>query len=220
MISYFQKIALCIVIVFSSMSLYAKLNYRQFFQDSLGRKEWAAGNYEQAEIHFRENAINNPNVGQFHFNRGAALYRTEHFEEAAHEFQMALYDRNFADKDMAYHNLGNIAFRAEEYDKALDFYRRSLVENQHNMDSRKNWEMTRLIMQQEQSEQSQDDDNDDENDDNEEQQQPQQPQPQQPQELTPDQREAERILNALEQKQEQERIKEDQGVGIKTGNFW
>ena len=197
------------------MNLNAQMNYKRSFRDWLGRREWNEGNYQEAERHFRENAIENPNIGEFHFNRGTALYKQENFEEAQREFQIALNDRNFTERDQIFHNMGNIAFHAGDYEQALELFRRSLIENSDNMDSRINFELTRQIIQEnEQESSSGGGDQDQEEQDQQDQQQ------QQNQDQDQDRAEAERILQALEQMQEQERDREEQAPGVRRGRFW
>jgi len=210
---YLLIIILCCLFV----NLSANLNYRRTARDRAGRREWSNHNYDAAERHFRENAIENPNVGQFHFNRGTALYRQQEFDEAQREFQRALNDRNFTDRDKVFHNMGNIAFHEGEFEDALELYRRALLENSYNADARTNWELTRRMIEMMADEQPQQDDNNDNNDDQDQQEQQQQQQQQDDNDL--DREEAERMLQALERHQEQEREQET-GQGVRRGRFW
>jgi tetratricopeptide (TPR) repeat protein len=196
------------------LNLNAEMNYRKFFKNLKGKQEFNKQNFEEAEAQFRENTIENPNIGQFHFNRGNALYKMENFEEAQREYQIALNDRNFKDKDKIYHNLGNIAYNTNQFTDALDLYRRSLIENPNNEDSRKNYELTRLLLTPQSESEQQENDDQDGDGDNEQQQQTA------PVKESEDQNEAERMLQALEQKQEQEKEEQPKRPGRKTGNFW
>jgi len=219
------------LIVCVNLSAKFSFNYKQFFKNRAGRKEYQQEKYAESEENFRANTIENPNVGQFHFNRGTALYKSEQMEEAQNEFIRALNDPNFTEKDKIYHNMGNIAYNSEDYAKALELYRRALIENQNNIDARKNFELAKIMLQQsggggdnkednseEQEGQQQQQSQGNQDDQQDEQQQQQQQQMQQDQK-TPDQQEAERILQALEQKQEQEREKKT-GRGVRSGNWW
>ena len=210
------KIISLLLFTFFILNLNAQTNYKKSFRDWLGRREFKKEYFEDAEKHFQQNSIENPNIGQLHFNRGTALYKTENYEEAQREFQIALNDNNFTDRDQIFHNMGNIAFNTGEYEEALDFFRRALIENPDNMDSRINFELTRQIMQQSQQESS----GEGESDENEDQQQQQQQQQQQNQEQDQDKEEAERLLQAIEQLQEQEREREQQTPGQRRGRFW
>ena len=210
------KTILIILLSFICLNLNAELNYRKFFKNKSATKEWKKENFQEAEQLYRENAIENPNIGDFHFNRGTALYKMEEYDEALREFQIALNDRNFSDKDKIYHNMGNIAYQKNEYGDALELYKRALLENPENIDARKNYEFVRMlppppVEQQESESQQQDSDKDD----NEEKQPPP------PDQEDPDKKEAERMLQALEQKQEQEKEDEAPAGGSKPrGNYW
>jgi len=213
----FWRFMFCTLLIITFMtSCKRNFNYKKALRNWEGKQEMKKANYQEAETIFRENVIENPNVGQFHYNRANALYKSEEYEEALKEYQLALGDKNFLDKDKIYHNMGNTTFKTEKYTEALELYRKALIENPDNWEARKNYEIAQLLLQP-QSEQQQDDQQNDEQDQKEEEQQQQQ---MQPQEKTPDQQEAERLLQALEQKQEQEKEEENKASGVRKGNFW
>ena len=212
------KFLLVILLSFIFINLGAELNYRKFFKNRSATKEWNNENFVEAEQLFRENAIENPNMGDFHFNRGTALYKMEEYDEALREFQIALNDRKFSERDKIYHNMGNIAYHKNEYGDALDLYKRALLENPQNLEARKNYEYVRMIPpppQEEDQQQSESQQQESEEDDNE------QKQPPPPDEEDPDKKEAERMLQALEQKQEQEKEQEQtRGRPSPRGRYW
>ena len=197
------------------LNLTAELNYRRFFKNRSAHKEWNNENFVEAEQLFRENVIENPNVGDFHFNRGTALYKMEEYDEALREFQIALNDRNFTEKDKIFHNMGNIAYHKNEYGDALELYKRALLENPQNIDARKNYEMVRMMPPPPSEEQESENEQQEGEDDDEQQSPPP------PTEEDPDKKEAERMLQALEQKQEQEKEQEQtRGRPAPRGNYW
>ncbi|MCK9329329.1 MAG: tetratricopeptide repeat protein [Candidatus Cloacimonetes bacterium] len=212
----------------------SSLNYDKALKNNKARKLWLDGDYQSAEKDFRNNAIENPNEGLLRYNLGTALYKNQKYEDAQKEFELALNDSNFKQKDKVLHNLGNIAYQTGDYEKALDNYRKALKENPDNIEARKNFEMTRLLLQQQQQQQSSDNkenDNDDKEEEKQQQQQKQdkqnqdenqqQQQQQQQQELNPDKKQAEQLLNALEQKQEQaKKDNETEASGVKKGKYW
>ena len=211
-----SKIIMIILLGLVCLNLQAELNYKKFFKNKTANKEWNQENFQEAEQLYRENAIENPNVGDFHYNRGTALYKMEDYDEALREFQLALNDRNFEEKDKIYHNMGNIAYQKNEYGDALELYKRALLENPDNIDARKNYEFVRMLPpppQEQQQSESQQQESD--KDDNEEKQPPP------PDQEDPDKKEAERMLQALEQKQEQEKEEEETAGRPKPrGNYW
>jgi len=195
---YFTLVILSIFCVHLS----AELNYKKFFKNRAATKEWKNENFIESEQLFRDNTINNPNVGDFHFNRGTALYKMEEYEEALSEFQRALNDKNFKEKDKIYHNMGNIAYQKNEYGDALELYKRALLENPNNIDARKNYEFVKMLPPPPQEQDQDQNQQQNEKEDNE------QKQPPPPSEEDPDKKEAERMLQAIEQNQEQEKNEE------------
>lgn len=166
-------------------------------------------------------------------NLGAALHKQEDFELAAETFEKALAaaETEGAVARTAY-NAGNNAFLSQQLDDALAYYRHALLADPTNQDAKFNYEFVKRQMQQQQQQQSSDGENDEQEDEqnqeqqqdgeqnqdsdqqqeqqnqqpNEEQQQQDQQQQQQPQPEDSEQlsrQQAERILQALENKEEQ-----------------
>jgi len=162
-------------------------------------------------------------------NLGAALYRQGDFENAASAFAGAIrMSTEMDDAVRASYNAGNAATMQEDLETALDFYQRALLSDPSNQDAKFNYEFVKRKLeeqqqQQQQQQQNQDEQNEDqeqqENQDqqnqdqqNQDQQQQEQEQEQQqqqeqeqqqsnPEELT--QEEAERLLQALENEEQQ-----------------
>ena len=164
-------------------------------------------------------------------NLGAALFRQGEFEQAASAFagssRMA---GTSADVVRANYNAGNALAMQQELETALEYYRSALLSDPENEDAKYNYEYVKrqLEQQQEQQQQQQDQNQDSESEQNEDQQnqeqQNQEPPPdeqqneqqqQQPDEQEQNQpqqepdpnemseQEAERILEALENEEEQ-----------------
>lgn len=161
-----------------------------------------------------------------HFNAGDALYRLGKFPEGAREFLKSSTSPNDSVASMSYYNLGNSLFRAGDPRSAAEAYKRSLLINPEDEDTKFNLELAMKLteeqqqqqgqqQQQDQPEDSQDDlakekqpdqQQDDKQDQQEQQnsqqqqqdpeQQVQQPQAQQQDEITPE--DLERILAAIE----------------------
>lgn len=161
-------------------------------------------------------------------NLGAALYRQDDFQGALDAFASAFgMSAAPADAARAAYNAGNAAFRNQAPEDALSYYRRALLRNPSDEDARFNYEFVkRQLDEQQQQQQQQDQENQDqENQDQQQQQdqenqdqenqdqqqqdqqdqqqqdQPQQQEPQDPEELSRE--EAERMLEALQNDEEQ-----------------
>ncbi len=165
-------------------------------------------------------------------NLGAALYRQQNFDGAGEAFaRAASHAPQQVDRIRSTYNAGNAAFQRQDQDAALKHYRDVLLADPGNEDARFNYEFVLRQQEQEQQQEQEPDQEQEEQDqeqdqeeqeeqeeppeqDNQEQQQErqdserQEQQEQQPgesdtngQELTPEQ--AERILQALENDEQQ-----------------
>lgn len=124
----------------------------------------------------------------------------------------------------ANYNLGNVAFNSEDYQKAVDYYKKSLRLNPEDDNARRNLRIAQLKIQNQDQNQDQDQDQDqdqqdqnqDQKDQNQDQEQDQQDQNQDQQDQNQDQQDqqsamnpqtAEQILNAIENKENQTRAR-------------
>jgi tetratricopeptide (TPR) repeat protein len=167
-----------------------------------------AEKFTDAEIKYRRSLEENPGNNQGMFNLGNSLYRQERFDEASQAFEVL--SQKAADDNKranAFHNWGNSLLRSQDYAGSVNAYKNALRLNPGDNETRFNlaYAMQRLQEQQNQSgqgNQNQDDQNRQEQNnpaDRNEQEQQQQPQPRQGQ-LS--QQEAERILDALKQREQ------------------
>ncbi|MBO6779515.1 MAG: tetratricopeptide repeat protein [Rhodothermales bacterium] len=162
-------------------------------------------------------------------NLGAALFRQGDFEGALNAFDGAVALATSSDAAAAsVYNSGGAAFRAEALEESLARYRQALLQNPGNEDARFNYEFVKRRLEEQQQNQDQQQQNQDQNQDQQDenqdqqdqnqdqqdenqdqqdqqqdqnQQQDQQQQPQNPEELS--QEEAQRILEALENEEQQ-----------------
>lgn len=128
----------------------------------------------------------------------------------------------------ASYNLGNVSFNADDYQKAIDYYKQSLRLNPEDENARRNLRIAQLRLQNQDQDQNQDqnqdqqeqeeqqDQNQDQNQDQQDQNQDQQDQNQDQQDQQDQQEQpqsslnsqtAEQILNAIENKENQTRAR-------------
>lgn len=160
-------------------------------------------------------------------NLGAALYRQGDFEHAAQAFEAATGTASAdADYARAAYDAGNNAVRQEDLQAAVAWYKKALLARPDDEDAKFNYEFAKRKLDeqqqnqdQQQQQQNQDQDQQQQNQDQQQQNQDQQQQEQdrqnenqqqqqqqQQQQTNPDelsQEEAERILQALENEEEQ-----------------
>lgn len=181
-----------------------------------GNREYKAENFRDAEMRYREALESNPQSRKALYNLANTLYRQGRYDEAVNILdglsQLDIPDNQRAD---IYHNLGNARIGNQEIAEGIESYKNALRIRPQDMDTRHNLAYAKRLLQEQEQEQDQDQE-DQEND--EEQQQDQQPQDgddeqdqDQQQQPRPDQispEDAQRILDALNQQEQdiQEKI--------------
>jgi Ca-activated chloride channel family protein len=186
------------------------------------------GDYVTAEAGYREALLVSPDDARLHFNLGNALTCQGKFDEAVTAYeQFKSMTSNPRERAAADYNIGNIHGAKEEWAKAAERYRESLRSNPDDAQAQYNYELARRRLTQpppQSQKQQGDQEKNEQKQDQQQQQQDGQPQQQQQdgqgeqsdpksspnaREGQMSQREAEQILNALENK-EKELLKEYQ----------
>lgn len=182
------------------------------------------GDYSRAAVLYQQAITSDPDNARLHFNLGnslAKLGQTEQAQEAFDQFRNLT--QNPYDQSLADYNAGRMYSEQGEFEKAAEYFRRSLQRNPNDSDAKHNYEMAlnRQQEQEQEEQQDQDQNNDEQEQDQQDQQQnqdeqndQQQDQPQQdkpqdqesdtneiPEPETMNMDEAENILNALEQRE-------------------
>jgi len=202
-----------------------------------GSKEGRRANalYEQAQYDeairlyregLAEHDFNAPGITHSRLmnNLGAALHKTEDYENAKAAFDraaaMAIED---ADRARAHYNAGNNAFQTQELEAALEHYKNALLNDPSDLNAKFNYEFVKRQMeeQQNQDQENQDQENQDqenqdqenqdqENQDQENQDQENQDQENQDQENQDEQQQDQEQQNQDEQQQDQQEQQQDQ----------
>ncbi len=192
-----------------------------------GNALYNEGNFSEAELEYRRSLELNAQNTKALFNLGNALYKQGRFEEAAELYEsLSKFVPSDNEKASAYHNLGNSLLRNQQLAESVEAYKQALRLNPDDDDTRYNlsYAMQQLQDQPPQEQPSDGDDEDGELDDDgqqdqqdqsgdDEQQQDQgqqqdegqqqqddSKQPARPDKITP--QDAERILDALNQKEQ------------------
>lgn len=204
-----------------------------------GMKYYRSEDYEGALKEYDKILSKHPDWEEAHFGKGAALYKSNRIQEAIAEFERAISIEEPDRKSAVFYNIGNALFKSNRIQESLQFYKRALELNPNDFDAKHNYELAKLMIQQNQSPQSQDQDREKkegEGKDQQEQQsqskeeeredeqvdQQQSQQQQMKQEENKDQEEAAQILNALRENEKnllQERMKTKYS-GIKKEKDW
>jgi tetratricopeptide (TPR) repeat protein len=165
------------------------------------------GNFAEAEEAYRDAIRENPDDPRLLFNLGNALAKQGKFEDALRAYtDFREQAPSPQDRALADFNIGNVHSMMEQWQEALEKYRRSLRENPFDSDSVHNFEWA-LRQMQEQQEQEQN-----QNQDGDGQQQPQdgEQQQQQNQQQSDQQDQSEQQQNQQAQPQDGEQQQQNQ----------
>lgn len=160
------------------------------------------GEYEEALAKYQEALVLEPDNPKIHYNIARALYKLEKYDEAISEFQMGLLEKDRDFQADVFYNIGNSKFKQGQLDAAIESYTVSLLVDHRDKEAKQNLEFCLKVK--EQMEQQQQSDSTAQNEQKKQHRQ-EQPQPQ-PQQGDINQEQAERILQAL-QNREKENLK-------------
>ncbi|MFW5687412.1 MAG: tetratricopeptide repeat protein [Bacteroidota bacterium] len=190
-----------------------------------GNDDYKEENYSEAELNYRQALEENPNNTKALYNLSNALYKLGRYDEAANILE-GLTSSDISDDTRAdvYHNLGNAHVHSQKLAEAVEAYKNSLRIRPWDDETRQNLALAQqMLEEQQQQEQQQQQQND--QDDQQQEQQEQQPNENndqrqkedeeqeskpQPDQISP--QDAERILDALNQQEQdiQERIEREE----------
>jgi len=237
-----------VIIMFVMLSLPAVICAGDYIDAvKKGNEAYNSADYKAAleQYHIAEADI--PESAELDYNMAGALYQQGSYEETVEKFTRALNTTDIDLEARAHYNLGNTYYRMGDYPNAIKSYENALNLNPEDTEAKFNLELARKMLkeqtkpeqqdqqqqqQQQQQEQQQQQQDQQEEDEQEQQQQPQneeqqeedqqeqQPQPQDEKEMSKE--DAERILNALkdDEQEVQEKIKRQKARGDYVGKDW
>jgi Ca-activated chloride channel family protein len=167
-----------------------------------GNSLYNRGKYDEALSRYQMAEVLEPDATAIRFNLGNALFRLGRYQEAARELELVLIDKKPERRANAMYNMGNVAFKAGQLDPAIKAYAGALAINPGDKQAKQNLEFC-LKKKEEQQNQP---------DSTQQQQQQEQQQQQQPQQGM-DKNQAERIVQAVEDKEKEQQKKQHQAGG-------
>lgn len=203
-----------------------------------GNEAFKNGNYKKALEYYHRAETDLPESPELDYNVAGALHQDGGYEQAVDKYTRALNTTDINLEVSAHYNLGNTYFRTEDYPNAIKSYENALSINPNDMDTKYNLELARKMLkdqmqpqQQDQQQQQQQEQEQDQQEQDQQQQQDDQQQDQQQQEQQQQQQEqqkeiskedAERILNALRDDEQdiQKKIKRQTKAGNYIGKDW
>lgn len=195
--------------------------------------------YADAEVNFKKGLEKDNNMFQGHFNLGDAYYKQGRYDEAIQSFQNSL---SFTDdkynQSKVFHNIGNSLLKAQKYPESIGAYKNALKLNPDDLETKYNLSYALNMMKQNQNQQQKQ--NQDKQDKDKDQQQDQQKnqnqnkddqnkdkdkqnqQQQQQQKNQISKEDAERILEALKNNEQdlQKKIRQVKGKPVVREKDW
>lgn len=101
------------------------------------------GQYEAAQKAYAQGDLDHPKDVRYRYNRGCAAFQNGQYPEAAAAFSSVL--RRTKDPEIRFkaaYNLGNTAFKQEDFASAAAYYRQALAENPYSNEARHNIELS------------------------------------------------------------------------------
>lgn len=206
-----MKWLIVVIVVSSSFSSFAQ-GERKYIRS--GNKDFEKEQFEDSEIDYRKALEKETESIDAAFNLGDALFKQEKYDEAARQFQQLA--SKVEDKEKLghiYHNLGNSLLSSQKLEESIEAYKEALRNNPTDMETKYNLAYAQSKLQEQQQQQQQNQDQQDQNQDQDQQNQDQQNQDQQEQQQQQDQQQqqenqiskedAQRILEALQQDEQE-----------------
>lgn len=119
-----------------------------------GNKLYQQQKYVEAEASYRKSVEKTKQSVPGNFNLGDALYRQKKFDNAAQKFtEIASSSDSKSVKAQAYHNLGNSLLEAKKLEESIEAYKKSLLNNPKDDQTRYNlaYAQEKLKQQQQQN---------------------------------------------------------------------
>jgi len=140
-----------------------------------GTQAYTEKRYGEAVDKYTEALTEAPEAGGISYNLGNALYREQHYQDAATALARAAQGQDPSLRHRSLHNLGNTFFKMGKLPEALQAYRQALAARPDDRDTKINYEKAlRLAQQQEQQQQKQPKSGDKKDEEKNEQEQQQQ----------------------------------------------
>ena len=164
--------------------------------------------YKDAEIDYKSSLEKDPQSFAGNYNLGNAYYKQKNYDEAGKQFlQSSGMSKNPSELSKSYYNLGNTLMNAEKYQESLEAYKMALRLNPNDDDARYNlaYALSKLRQQQNKDQKNKDqkNQNKDQNKDQQQQQQQQQKQDQQKQDQQKQQQDQQKQQQQKEQAKQQ-----------------
>lgn len=124
-----------------------------------GNRDFRKENFKEAELDYFRALVKDSLSFAANYNMANTLYRQENYDQALKHLEkiadMAADSPAAADY---YYNLGNVAMAKEDYQKAVDAYKQSLLRNPADLEAKENYIYAKEKLKQQQDQQNQQND--------------------------------------------------------------
>jgi Ca-activated chloride channel homolog len=185
-----------------------------------GNRKYDKGDYKNAEKDYRKALEIDKESLKGQFNLGASVYKENNFKESANIYS-GMADKNLDKNTKArvLHNLGNSLLESKDYEKSIQAYKNSLLNNPKDEDTKYNLEYAKMMLkkQQDQKNQQKKDQQKDKKD-QQQQQQNQQNQQQPPEQKKISKEDANRMLEAMknDEKKTLQKVNKEKAKPVKV----
>ena len=173
-----------------------------------GIKAYEEQKYEDALNSFLSAKGLRPDSALLKNNTASALYQMKKYQEALEEFSKIDPEKAKLSKSQFYYNLGNSYFRLNQFDKALENYKKSLIADAGDIDAKKNYELALKKMEEKNKKDQEKKDKKDEQDKDKDKEKQQQQQQQQ------NEKKHEDVMQYLNQNEKEQMKNKKRKVGV------
>lgn len=125
-----------------------------------GIKAYQEKKFDQALSQFLSAKGIKPDSAELKHNTASALYQLKKYKEALEEFSKIDLKKSGISESDFFYNLGNTYFRSNQFNEALESYKKSLIANASDINAKKNYELTLKKIEEKQDKKKQDENKD------------------------------------------------------------
>jgi len=156
-----KQFIMMLLLVVQGTMLFAQQEKREIHK---GNQLYNEQKYAEAEASYQKSLEKSKQSVAGNFNLGDAFYKQKKFDKAAEQFNaLASSSKDAGVKAQAYHNLGNTLMETKKYEESIEAYKKSLMNNPKDDQTRYNlaYAMEKLKQQQQQNKNNKNKDNKD-----------------------------------------------------------
>jgi len=147
-----KVIALTILLTGFAVNTFAQSEHKLIRR---GNRAFSKNDYLESEVQYREALERNKHSFKANFNLGDAIYKQNKFSDSDSIFnEINLSALSDADKSMVYYNRGNSLFKQNKFKESADAYKMALKYNPNDNDAKYNLSEALRMMQNQQNQQN------------------------------------------------------------------